>query len=522
MKIPFRRADAQEAALVALDGGTLVPDRITPPDPPAPRPRPRLTAAMLTNAELTTDVGWTGWGGVRNPQDLQKRLRAAYRYHLIQQAVNRIALLVGSAQLITVDGPKDDPVRVERPSLEPLLKLLADPTLMGEWGSDLRVLGNSFGYKHGWRETEGREVWAVERLHPLDVEVVILPEPGTGRLFIQGYRLAPSSFAYRYASPLYASVSSFALGGGVSERPISNPPALGEFTPDEIIHLRYFQDRTRLLGRCDLETALDLIREDFQRGQYATTLFENTAAMPGFLTPADKESDITEEDMEAEAALFQAAAQGVRRGSIGVLNRAMKFEGTAISPKDMMLEHEDERQEARLASHFGLSAAQLGWPVGLRNQRWGRYQTEMIAELANLRTLWGMLATQLTTQVLDAWPDTAAIGLRFGWDYSEVEAIREVDAENAMREEQRKEVEARRLVLAKRAGGATGADIAAAFGLEYGDDQRRGDLLPVWERLVRLGLVSREVAADVLGLPEPPVVAPAGAGATVLADEELI
>lgn len=470
---------------------------------PAPRlPSPRIEAAALTQRELTTDVGWTGWGGVRTPHSLQQRIRAAYYYHLIQQAVNRIALLVGSARLVLAEGEGDETEMVDTPpSLMELMKMIADPTLLGEWGSDIRILGNGFGYKHGWRESEGREVEMIERLHPLDVEVVILPEPGTGKLFIQGYRLAPSSFAYRYTSPLYANVSSFALGGGVSERPVTG--AVGEFWPDEIVHLRYFQDRTRLLGRCDLETALPLIDEDAARGDYATTLLQNTSAMPGFFTPEGDE-EIDPESMKDESAIFAQAAQGARRGEIGLLNRAMKFHSTSISPKDMMLENEDDRQESRLAAHFSLSAAQLGWAVGLKNQRWGRYETEMIAELASLRTIWGMLAPQLTMQVLDAWPDTAAIGRRFDWDYSHVEAIREVDAMNAKREEERKEVMARWLRLAKEAGGVTGQDFAEALGFDYTDEQRRADLLPVWEKLLELGVVAEATFTDELALPAPP------------------
>ncbi len=146
--------------------------------------------------------------------------------------------------------------------------------------------------------------------------------------------------------------------------------------PEDVVHFRYGLDpeNTRK-GMAPLKAGLKEIGADNLATVYSKALLRNTGAIPGIISPADPNTEITDDEREKLLQLYRSRVAGKHTGLPLVAAYGMRFEKLALSPEEMVLDRIRQVPEARIAALIGVAAMTVGLSVG-ENQRTYSNQAE--------------------------------------------------------------------------------------------------------------------------------------------------
>ncbi len=195
--------------------------------------------------------------------------------------------------------------------------------------------------------------------------------------------------------------------------------------PDEVVHFRDGIDpEDPRRGRSRLRPVLREIYTDNEMAGYMGALIRNFGLAGAVIRPATPDVELTEEQARVITDRWRRTVTGELRGAPMVFSLPVEVEQLALTPERLGLHEARWTQEARIAAALRLPALVVGLNVGDLTRTYANYaQARRAAYEDCLMPLGRRLARTLERRLLPDFPGSA--GLRVGWDYRDVTALRE-------------------------------------------------------------------------------------------------
>ena len=146
------------------------------------------------------------------------------------------------------------------------------------------------------------------------------------------------------------------VDGYIYQLPFLTKPVA--FTPEEIIHFKFPNPENIYYGKGCVEGGQFAIDSNEYQKRYEVTLFKNMARPDGILSA---EKELTETQIAQIRAQWRSLFSGASRtGNIAILQKGMKYQQTAINPKELdYLRGRIATREEILAT-FGVPGSKMG------------------------------------------------------------------------------------------------------------------------------------------------------------------
>lgn len=369
---------------------------------------------------------WRNWATAAGDLDLNS---------VVQACLSWYAYNAPQAPLRVWDARSGQPTPVPNHPLEALLRrpnpYYSGTVLIGSMLASIVVSGNAYAY------IERNNLGIPMRLWWLPSHCIgpIIPAESTTDNWISGYE-----YAWKGRSTV--------------------------LPEEDVLHIRTarLDPRNPRLGVSDLVSALRHVFADNELQNYQAAVLENVGVIPTIVTNksaqfagatrerADGSSEWIE-GPEVVKDLIIEKTTGDRRGEPLVLEGDIAVERLGISPAELMLTDAHKRPEATIAALCGLNTIVLNLAGGQDASSYNNSETmERLAWRNGALPRLGLIAGELTTQLLPLWPDSE--GLEVYPDTRRVPVLNESGAEKV-----------KRLVAA--AGGAILTDDEARAELGY-------------------------------------------------------
>lgn len=194
---------------------------------------------------------------------------------------------------------------------------------------------------------------------------------------------------------------------------------------DEVIHFRDGMDpENQRMGLDPLKSGSREMVTDNEASGFAAALLKNMGVPGVVISPAHPGTSFQTSDSDELKAMFEENAGGDNRGRPIVLSGGVRLDRLNLSPNELLLDHAQDRPEARLTALIGINPVVLGLTIGLEHATYANMEeAERGAWRNGIIPRLEMMNSELDTQLLPCDPNSG--GLRVGADYRRVLALQD-------------------------------------------------------------------------------------------------
>lgn len=387
----------------------------------------RVVFPGYTNTGMGTFGGWFGlnnWAGGQYPGsevNYRAKVGDASLSSLVMTVVNWGARRLPEAklQVLETDAEDNDSPMVSHP----LLKLLQRPTA-------------PFPYYSGWRlwahfmfskTMDGNVYWWLIRnnfgqiiqIWPLPFWLVT-PRWESEYSFIDYYEYVPNGTPIR----------------------VGNSKGI---PPEDILHFRFGPDdpENNRKAMSELRSQWRNIASDNERESFYAALMANFGVPPMVVSFKETQAGLSGTDGQKKLGKLQDDLQrkvsGDQRGKIMVITYPLEIKQLAFDPKSLDLREAGYMSEDRFCAVIGIDGIELGLGTAAQKATYSNKETSIKQNAQNwLVPTWGVIADEITVQLLGQPQFQALDNQRCEYDLSKVAALQE--DEDKKRERNRKDV----------------------------------------------------------------------------------
>lgn len=194
---------------------------------------------------------------------------------------------------------------------------------------------------------------------------------------------------------------------------------------EEVIHFRDGMDpENQRMALDPLKSGSREIVTDNEASGFAAALLKNMGVPGVVISPAHEGATFQTTDSDELKAMFEENAGGDNRGRPIVLSGGVRLDRLNLSPNELLLDHAQDRPEARLCALIGINPVVLGLTIGLEHSTYANMEeAERAAWRNGIIPRLELMNSELDTQLLPFYPNTTK--LRVGADYRRVIALQD-------------------------------------------------------------------------------------------------
>jgi len=196
------------------------------------------------------------------------------------------------------------------------------------------------------------------------------------------------------------------------------------FAREDVIQFRCGFDRDEpALGMSRWGVQAREIVSDNESSTFTAALLRNGGAGSVLISPRDRDTVVSPDQVESLREQFQSRVTGEGRGKPIIAGVGVSVEPVGFSPEQLALDRIRRVPEARICAALRLPAMVVGLTVGEEQRTYSNYREARRAAYEDcLQPMQRRFARTLDVQLLS---ELGRSGERVGWDYSEVAALQD-------------------------------------------------------------------------------------------------